>query len=192
MLSGSSRRLATIKATSSEVKLLAIPRGVFLKLRGVRQVVRHTLRVAVLGAGPVGLEFAAAATLRGWSVVLVERGAAVAHHVRQWGHVQLFSPNELNHGSAGVAVLEAAGKSVPEPGLFPTGEQFASEYLEPLAEALVGRGNCELRCDTEVVSVGRGTILKGAHIGGGARLSSEAAAVSGTSRLSWVPAVLVP
>ena len=72
-------------------------------------MVRHTLRVAVLGAGPVGLEFAAAAALRGLSVVVIERGPAVAHNVRQWGHVQLFSPNELNHGKAGIAVLEAAG-----------------------------------------------------------------------------------
>jgi len=49
-------------------------------------------RLAILGAGPTGLEAALAASERGLSFTLYERSAAVAGNVRDWGHVRLFSP----------------------------------------------------------------------------------------------------
>jgi NADPH-dependent 2,4-dienoyl-CoA reductase/sulfur reductase-like enzyme len=48
-------------------------------------------RVAILGAGPIGLEAALAAAERTWRFTLDERADAVAGHVRQWGHVRAFT-----------------------------------------------------------------------------------------------------
>lgn len=49
------------------------------------------LPVAVIGAGPQGLAAAAHLVERGQSVVVLERGAAPAAAVSEWGHVRLFS-----------------------------------------------------------------------------------------------------
>ena len=48
-------------------------------------------RIAVIGAGPIGLEAALYAARAGFVVDVFERGR-VAEHMLQWGHVRLFSP----------------------------------------------------------------------------------------------------
>ena len=48
-------------------------------------------RIAIIGAGPIGLEAAMFARRRGFEVVVLEKGI-VAANVRSWGHVRLFSP----------------------------------------------------------------------------------------------------
>src|SRR5207302_9710762 len=52
-------------------------------------------RIAVLGAGPVGLEAALYAATLGLPVTVFDAGR-VGEHLRQWGHVRLFSPFGLN------------------------------------------------------------------------------------------------
>lgn len=52
--------------------------------------------VAVIGAGPVGLAAAAHVLERGMSPIVLETGPEAGHAVRQWQHVQLFSPWEYN------------------------------------------------------------------------------------------------
>ena len=48
--------------------------------------------VAIVGAGPVGLAAAAHLLEQGLTPIVFEADERVAHSVREWGHVQLFSP----------------------------------------------------------------------------------------------------
>ena len=95
--------------------------------------------VAVIGAGPVGLAAAAHLLERGMIPVVLEAGADVGHAVRQWHHVQLFSPWEYNIDKAAERLLAASGWNSPAPDQYPTGGELLELYLEPLAR------NTELR-----------------------------------------------
>ena len=89
--------------------------------------------VAIIGAGPVGLAAAAHVLERGLQPIVLEAGDNVAHAVRQWGHVQLFSPWEYNIDKAAVRLLATTGWNSPEPDQYPTGSEMVERYLEPLA-----------------------------------------------------------
>ena len=52
-------------------------------------------RLAILGAGPIGLEAALYARFLGYDVVVYETGD-VAASVRQWGQVRMFTPFGMN------------------------------------------------------------------------------------------------
>ena len=52
-------------------------------------------RLAILGAGPIGLEAALQAATLKLPFVVYERGRS-GEHLRQWGHVRLFSPFGTN------------------------------------------------------------------------------------------------
>ena len=66
--------------------------------------------VAVIGAGPVGLAAAAHLLERGIRPIVLEGGDSIGHSVRQWGHVQLFSPWEYNIDRAAERLLAADGR----------------------------------------------------------------------------------
>ncbi len=89
--------------------------------------------VAIVGAGPVGLAAAAHVLERGLRPIVFEAGASIAHSVRQWGHVQLFSPWEYNIDHAAERLLAPTGWNSPEPSRYPTGTELFERYLEPLA-----------------------------------------------------------
>src|SRR5437762_9535122 len=89
--------------------------------------------VAVIGAGPVGLAAAAHVLERGMRPIVLEAGENVGHSVRQWGHVQLFSPWQYNVDRAAARLLAATGWNSPEPDQYPTGAELVERYLEPLA-----------------------------------------------------------
>jgi len=89
--------------------------------------------VTVIGAGPVGLAAAAHLIARGLPVRVYEAGATVAAHVRDWGHVRLFSPWEYNVDPMAREILLRHGWREPAADAFPTGAELASAYLEPLA-----------------------------------------------------------
>src|SRR5260370_2891090 len=89
--------------------------------------------VAIIGAGPVGLAAAAHVLERGLRPFMLEAGPSAAHSVRQWGHVQLFSPWEYNIDRAAARLLAATGWNSPEPDEYPTGAELFERYLEPLA-----------------------------------------------------------
>lgn len=91
---------------------------------------RNTL--AVIGAGPIGLEAAAAALDQGFDVHVFERGEIGAHPIA-WGHVRMFTPWKMNVGPHSRARLEATGWTAPDPAAFPTGAELAEHYLRPLA-----------------------------------------------------------
>lgn len=89
--------------------------------------------VAIIGAGPVGLAAAAHALERGLEPIVLESGNHVGHAMREWGHVQLFSPWEYNIDKAAARLLAATGWNFPEPDRYPTGAEMVEHYLEPLA-----------------------------------------------------------
>ena len=89
--------------------------------------------VAIIGAGPVGLAAAAHLLGRGMTPIVLEAGPAAAHAVRQWQHVQLFSPWEYNVDKASARLLFATGWNSPDPQVYPTGAELIERYLDPLA-----------------------------------------------------------
>ncbi len=111
-------------------------------------------RVAVIGAGPIGIESALYARTLGFQTTVFERGQ-VGAFVRQWGHVRLFTPFAMNITPLGSSILRT-GKDRHE---FPadhasiTGREYLTSYLEPLSKSDVLRG-C-IRTDAQVVAIGR-------------------------------------
>ena len=89
--------------------------------------------VAIIGAGPVGLAAAAHVLERGMSPIVLEAGPEAAHAVRQWQHVQLFSPWEYNIDKAAARLLAPTGWNSPDPQSYPTGGELIDRYLTPLA-----------------------------------------------------------
>jgi glycine/D-amino acid oxidase-like deaminating enzyme len=89
--------------------------------------------VAIVGAGPVGLAAAAHVMARGMVPVVLEAGPDAGHNVRQWRHVQLFSPWEYNVDQAARRLLADTGWNAPDPNIYPTGAEFLERYLDPLA-----------------------------------------------------------
>ncbi|QAU48049.1 NAD(P)-binding domain-containing protein [Bradyrhizobium guangzhouense] len=89
--------------------------------------------VAIIGAGPVGLAAAAHVLERGMSPIVLEAGPEAGHAIRQWQHVQLFSPWEYNVDKAAARLLAPTGWNSPDPQAYPTGGELLEGYLEPLA-----------------------------------------------------------
>src|SRR5213593_1361739 len=91
---------------------------------------RNTL--AIVGAGPIGLEAALVALDAGFDVHVFERGEAGAHPLA-WGHVRMFTPWRVNLGPAARAHLERSSWTAPDPEQLPTGRELAERYLQPVA-----------------------------------------------------------
>lgn len=109
------------------------------------------MRIAVIGAGFVGVEAALAASRAGHEVVVFEAGD-VGHAALGWGHVTLFTPWRMNTTEAGRALLAdpvLGGESCP------TGRQIVERYLRPLAARL------DVRPRHRVLGIGRSTVRKG-------------------------------
>lgn len=90
--------------------------------------------VAVIGAGPVGLAAAAHLLSRGLTPLLLEAGDDIAAHVRDWGHVRVFSPWRYNIDKAAKGLLLATGWTEPDPEALPTGTELVEQYLRPLSQ----------------------------------------------------------
>ena len=113
------------------------------------------MRVAVLGAGPTGLEAALAAADRGWDVTVYEQAPHVAGYLRDWAHVRMFTPWSMNLSPRVAAVLPAPDETCP------TGAELA-DHLERVA-ALLPDGSVVL--STRVDAVAREGLLKNDEIG---------------------------
>ncbi|HVS63224.1 MAG TPA: FAD-dependent oxidoreductase [Thermoanaerobaculia bacterium] len=123
--------------------------------------------LAIVGAGPIGLEAALAAAEAGISYVLIEQGDRVAHNVRSWGQVRLFSAWDLDVSPRQRAALSSAGIEVPAGADCPTGTELVERVLEPVAR-LPGIAQ-RLRLGTRVAAIGRAGLLKQVEIGTAAR-----------------------
>ncbi|WP_243395533.1 NAD(P)-binding protein [Nocardioides currus] len=114
------------------------------------------LPVAIIGAGPIGLAAAANAAERGMDFVILEAGAEAGAAVADWAHVRLFSSWSELVDPAARRLLDAAGTwSAPDDGAYPTGAEWRSAYLQPLAELLDGLSRGSVRYGSRVAGVSR-------------------------------------
>ena len=120
--------------------------------------------IAVLGAGPIGLEAALYARFLGYNVDVYERDV-VAGNVLQWGHVRMFSPFRMNRSTLGLAAILAQDPSwlAPTDEELLTGAEFAQRYLIPLSQTDLLADH--LRTQTTVVTVGRDSASKTVPVG---------------------------
>ncbi len=121
-------------------------------------MIDRTTPLAILGAGPIGLEAALAALDAGLPFTVYEAGPAVASAVRAWGHVRLFSAWHLNVSPRMRRHLAAAGIEAPAASECPTGAELVARLLEPLAALPAVRAN--LRLGARVAAIGREGLLK--------------------------------
>jgi thioredoxin reductase len=116
-------------------------------------------RIAILGAGPIGLEAALQAHRLGYRITIYERGD-VAEHVLRWGHVRLFSPFGWNSTPLGIEAIrkENPKHNFPATSDLLTGRDYRDAYLLPLSltPGLVD----SLQLKTEVLRIGRTGLLK--------------------------------
>jgi thioredoxin reductase len=108
------------------------------------------LPVVVIGAGPQGLAAAAHLLERGLKLLVLEAGPGPAHAVSQWAEIRLFSPWPELIDRAAARLLAPAGWVAPAAG-YPTGGEWISSYLAPLASAL----GEHVRYDRRVTGVAR-------------------------------------
>jgi len=115
-------------------------------------------RIAILGAGPTGLEAALTAVDGGFPFTVYEAAPGVAGNVRAWGHVKLFTPWEMNVSPRMRRHLAAAGVQAPDGADCPTGRDLAERLFEPVAQLPEVAPN--LRLGTRVLAIGREGLLK--------------------------------
>ncbi|MCB1034499.1 MAG: hypothetical protein KDD47_11770 [Acidobacteria bacterium] len=130
---------------------------------------REDLPIAILGAGPVGLEAALAAAEAGRPFVLYEAGDRVASSVRDWGHVRLFSPWSMDVSDRMRRFLEAAGHEVPEGDECPTGQELFERVLDPISRLPAIAHH--LRLGVRILGIGRKGLVKNQEIASPARAS---------------------
>jgi len=117
-------------------------------------------RIAIIGAGPIGLEAALAAHERGLHFTVYEAAPTVAGYVRRWSHVRTFTPWDMNVSRRARAAL---GERAPAGTTLPSGAELADELIEPLAATAKLSGR--IRLATRVEAVGREGLLKHEAIG---------------------------
>jgi 2-polyprenyl-6-methoxyphenol hydroxylase-like FAD-dependent oxidoreductase len=124
-------------------------------------------RIAILGAGPIGLEAALAAAERGHPFSVYEAAQEPAGNVRHWGHVRTFTPWEMNVSERMRAALGRSGAEAPSGGGPATGTDLAERVLD--AVAALPHVAPHLHLGTRVVAIGREGLLKHEEIGSAQR-----------------------
>lgn len=94
------------------------------------------LPVVVVGAGPIGLAAAARLIERGIEPLVLEAGPSAGTAVRDWSHVRMFSPWTEVTDPAAEKLLVPTGWTRPDGAAYPTGGDWAEQYLQPLADVL--------------------------------------------------------
>ena len=115
------------------------------------------LRLAIIGAGPVGLEAALYARSLNFTVAVFERGE-VGEHLSRWGHVKLFTPFAWNHSPLGAALIrrEHPQHAIPGGQDLLTGIELRDNYMMPLSLTSL---LCDcIRMKSTVLHIGRGNL----------------------------------
>ncbi|MEU0212950.1 NAD(P)-binding domain-containing protein [Streptomyces canus] len=92
--------------------------------------------VVVIGAGPAGLAAAAHLVERGIEPLVLEAGPVAGAAVREWAHVRLFSTWGEVTDPAAEKLLAPTGWTRPDTTTYPSGGDWAEQYLQPLADVL--------------------------------------------------------
>jgi hypothetical protein len=129
--------------------------------------------IAILGAGPTGIEAALAAVDGGFPFTLYEASSQVAGHVRSWGHIRLFSPWSMNISDRMRSHLEAAGVPVPsaDDDSCPTGDELIEKVLGPAT--LLPSIAPHIQTGVTVREIGRQGLLKHEEIASERRSDSS-------------------
>jgi thioredoxin reductase len=116
-------------------------------------------RIAILGAGPIGLEAALYARSVNLPVTVYERGR-IGEYWHRWGHVRLFSPFGMNTTPLGRAAIKSAKPTheFPSDETCISGREHLAAYLLPLAQCELLKGL--IHTETMVLTVGRRGFLK--------------------------------
>ena len=117
-------------------------------------------RLAILGAGPIGLEAALYARFLGYDLAVFERGH-VAERLRSRRHLPTLQPFERLCSPLGVAALSAQTESFRPLSAqhVPTVGEWLDIYLLPLAASDLLADH--IHESTEVLAVGRAGFLRG-------------------------------
>ena len=117
-------------------------------------------RIAILGAGPIGLEAALYAAALKLPFTVYERGR-VGEHLHQWGHVRLFSPFGMNTTPLGRAAIRAEQPAARLPRRRATASPAASTS-PPTSSRWPSRRCCDCISAPrrQVLHVGRRGFLK--------------------------------
>lgn len=118
------------------------------------QAKARPLRLAILGAGPIGLEAALAAKEQEYDVTVYESGSP-AEMVSRWGNVKMFTPFGLNATTLGrkAIKLDHPKTEFPADTDIITGKEFRDKYLLPIADGSILSG-C-IRQKNSIVTIGR-------------------------------------
>ena len=73
----------------------------------------------------------------------------------EWGHIRLFSPWSELVDPVAAALLDGSGWEAPVATAYPTGDEWVTGYLQPLADALEKTDEVEVRYGHRVVGVTR-------------------------------------
>ena len=116
-------------------------------------------RVAIIGAGPIGLEAALYARFLGYDVDIYEQGK-ICQHVRRWQDVKLFTPFGMNCSTLGLAALAAQDPNYRPPleEQVITGREWLEHYLLPLSQTDLVADH--IHTETKVVAISRQKLLK--------------------------------
>jgi len=116
-------------------------------------------RLAILGAGPIGLEALVYAKALGFPVTLYEASKPAAH-LERWAFVKMFTPFGWNVTAAGKAVLmrEAPMRDFPADADLLTAREYRDTYLTPLSESFALKSLIQV--DARVLAIGRGGRFK--------------------------------
>ena len=117
-------------------------------------------KIAIIGAGPIGIEAALYARVLGYDVAVYECGSQISDAVGRWGHVKMFTPFGMNRSPLGISALRAQeeGYSPPADEALLTGNEWVQRYLLPLSQTDLLADHLRLR--TRVLRIGKGEIHK--------------------------------
>lgn len=115
-------------------------------------------RIAILGAGPIGMEAALEGARRGHDVSVYEAGR-VGDHLLRFDWVRLFTPFAACSTSWGRRRLGETGAALPADEAPLTAGDLVRRYLEPLARLPELEGRIHER--SRVTAVGREGLRKG-------------------------------
>lgn len=113
------------------------------------------MRVAVIGAGPMGIAAALGARARGHDVTVLER-AEVGASLRTWGPVRFFSPLSMN---VSPRMRELLGSQPLDDDALLTGPEYVDRVLLPLAL------HVDVRTGRNVIAIGRRGLTRADYAG---------------------------